>query len=78
MKKILVIGAGRSAIVLIEYLVEHSKEEDWTVTVADANPEAAKKLIGDHEVINSDLDSSITASATAGCAEAGDLRYSEL
>lgn len=52
MKKILVIGAGRSAIVLIEYLVENAKKENWTVTVADANPEAAKKLIGDHEVIN--------------------------
>ena len=35
MKKILVIGAGRSASTLISYLLEGADENNWFVTVAD-------------------------------------------
>lgn len=35
MQQILLIGAGRSASSLIRYLLEHSKQKDWQVTVAD-------------------------------------------
>jgi saccharopine dehydrogenase-like NADP-dependent oxidoreductase len=43
MKKILVIGAGRSSSVLIDYLIEHAADEDWFITVADTDIELATK-----------------------------------
>jgi saccharopine dehydrogenase-like NADP-dependent oxidoreductase len=45
MRKILLIGAGRSSISLIEYLAAHSESESWTITIADANVEAARNLV---------------------------------
>lgn len=45
MKNILVIGAGLSTHVLIEYLLKHASENDWQVTVADINIEIAKKSL---------------------------------
>ena len=48
MKKILVIGAGRSASSLIKYLLDKSKEENLEVRVADISVENAKKLLQDH------------------------------
>jgi saccharopine dehydrogenase-like NADP-dependent oxidoreductase len=48
MQKILLIGAGRSAVSLIEYLVQHSERYDWHLTIADANPEAAKQITDGH------------------------------
>lgn len=47
MKKILVIGAGRSAVVLIDYLLEHAGAEDWHITLADADLAHAKNMIAD-------------------------------
>ena len=35
MKKILVIGAGRSAIRLVKYLFDNAEANNWFVTVAD-------------------------------------------
>lgn len=46
MRKILVIGAGRSAVSLIDYLLNHAEEEQWHVTIAEANVAAAKELVG--------------------------------
>ncbi len=37
MKKILVIGAGRSASSLISYLLKHSAQYNWHITVADVS-----------------------------------------
>ena len=37
MKKILLFGAGKSATVLIDYLLEEAAEQNWELTVADAN-----------------------------------------
>ncbi len=48
MKKILVIGAGRSASSLIKYLLDKSKEENLEIRVADISIENAKKLLQDH------------------------------
>ncbi len=48
MKKILVIGAGRSASSLIKYLLDKSKEENLEIRVADISVENAKKLLQDH------------------------------
>ena len=46
MKQILVLGAGKSASVLIEYLLEQAGRNDWHVRVADLNAETARLRIG--------------------------------
>jgi saccharopine dehydrogenase-like NADP-dependent oxidoreductase len=48
MKKILVIGAGRSAFTLIRYLLNESISNDWKVTVADYNLDLAKNICLEH------------------------------
>ncbi|MCB0835865.1 MAG: saccharopine dehydrogenase NADP-binding domain-containing protein [Bacteroidetes bacterium] len=48
MKKIFVIGAGRSATNLIEYLLEHAAENQWKVIVGDYNEKLARQKVGDH------------------------------
>ena len=39
MKTVLLIGAGKSATVLIDYLIAEAKKKIWHVTIADANRE---------------------------------------
>lgn len=47
MQNILVIGAGRSASSLINYLLTHSVKENWNVTVGDVSLELVKqKTVG--------------------------------
>ena len=46
MKKILVIGAGRSASSLISYLLKNSIENNWFITVGDYSEILAKKTVG--------------------------------
>ncbi|MDA0682668.1 MAG: saccharopine dehydrogenase NADP-binding domain-containing protein, partial [Bacteroidetes bacterium] len=48
MKKILVIGAGRSAVTLIQYLLNHSTANNWQVTVADFSQDLAKQAVENH------------------------------
>lgn len=48
MKKIMVLGAGRSATVLIHYLLKNAGEWNATITVGDQSLEAAKLKVGDH------------------------------
>jgi saccharopine dehydrogenase-like NADP-dependent oxidoreductase len=48
MKKILVVGAGKSATILIRYLLEKSLEEGWWVTVADLDPRLAEQKCAGH------------------------------
>ena len=48
MKQILVIGAGRSTSSLIKYLLEHSNQYNYTVTVADIDVEHALQKINNH------------------------------
>jgi saccharopine dehydrogenase-like NADP-dependent oxidoreductase len=49
MRKILIIGAGKSASYLIKYLLDKSEQEDLLIIVGDVNFTHAKKLIGDHD-----------------------------
>lgn len=49
MKNILVIGAGRSATVLIQYFLENAVEYDWQVTVGDISEQLAAEKVGDNE-----------------------------
>ncbi|GAA4387496.1 saccharopine dehydrogenase family protein [Hymenobacter koreensis] len=39
MTRLLLLGAGRSASSLIQYLLAHLTTEDWHLTIADVNPE---------------------------------------
>jgi len=48
MRKILVIGAGRSATSLINYLLSNSQKEEWKVTVADHDINLALSKINGH------------------------------
>ena len=48
MKNILVLGAGRSAVTLIKYLLDHSNQFDWRITVADFSHNLAKNIVGNH------------------------------
>lgn len=48
MKNILVIGAGRSAVTLIKYLLQNSDSNNWQVTVADFSEDLAKRAVNDH------------------------------
>ena len=48
MKRILIIGAGRSSSALINYVLNKSTEMGWQVTVADADPNAAEAKINGH------------------------------
>jgi saccharopine dehydrogenase-like NADP-dependent oxidoreductase len=45
MKQILLFGAGKSATVLIDYLLENAATGNWELTVIDANIELAKSKI---------------------------------
>lgn len=47
-QRILIIGAGKSTGVLIDYLLEQAEVHDWYVTVVDQQLEAARERVGDH------------------------------
>lgn len=49
MKKILLIGAGRSTFSLVKYLQEHSSEFDWYLCIADRDKDLAVERAGGHE-----------------------------
>ena len=49
MKRILVLGAGRSSSALIAYLLDHSRSNEWHITVGDVSFEAAREKIGSPE-----------------------------
>jgi saccharopine dehydrogenase-like NADP-dependent oxidoreductase len=46
MKKILLFGAGKSATVLIDFLLENAESENWQLMVVDADLELARSKIG--------------------------------
>ncbi len=48
MKRILVIGAGKSSTVLIEYLLEQAQLHDWKLRVIDRELSAAQQRVGNH------------------------------
>lgn len=48
MKKILIFGAGRSATILIRYMLEEAKPNNWSVTVADADMILAEEKVNGH------------------------------
>ncbi|MEP3838179.1 MAG: saccharopine dehydrogenase C-terminal domain-containing protein [Algibacter sp.] len=49
MRKILVIGSGKSTAYLLKYLLDKSDSENLFITVGDLNLDQAKSLIGNHK-----------------------------
>jgi saccharopine dehydrogenase-like NADP-dependent oxidoreductase len=45
MTRILIIGAGRSSSSLIDYLLNHAKQYNWFITIADANKKSVDSKI---------------------------------
>lgn len=52
MTKLLIIGAGRSSTSLINYLTEHAKENNWRITVADADVHLAESKTKNKENVS--------------------------
>jgi len=48
MNNILVIGAGRSATALINYVLDQAKKHNWNVTISDNNLELAQQKVNNH------------------------------
>jgi saccharopine dehydrogenase-like NADP-dependent oxidoreductase len=48
MKNLLVIGAGRSATALINYILDQAKQHNFFITVADASIELAQQKVNNH------------------------------
>jgi len=46
MKNILLFGAGKSATILIDYLLSNAEKEDWQLTIVDADINLAQSKIG--------------------------------
>jgi UDP-N-acetylmuramoylalanine-D-glutamate ligase len=53
LKKILVLGAGRSSIYLIEYLLKHAEKNGWQVTIADLHAASAQQTVRPHAPFSS-------------------------
>ncbi|MEM6522186.1 MAG: saccharopine dehydrogenase C-terminal domain-containing protein [Bacteroidota bacterium] len=49
MKKILILGAGRSATTLIDYLLKNSRKQNWSIRIGDFNPDLAKDKCMEYE-----------------------------
>ena len=49
MEKILILGAGRSSNSLISYLLDHAKERNWQLTIADYALQLAEDKARGHE-----------------------------
>ena len=50
MKKILVIGAGRSTSSLIQYLLFNAENENWFITIADQSKDLANEAANNHNL----------------------------
>ena len=48
MRKILIIGAGKSSSFLIKYFLEHANSENLHITIGDINVSNTEQLVGNH------------------------------
>ena len=74
MRKILILGAGRSASSLIENLISNASREEWRVIVADRQQQQARSLIGN----NDDVASAIALDATDTTARVAAIDQADL
>lgn len=79
MRKILILGAGRSASSLIHYLITHADQQEWRITVADKDTASAQRLVHEgHEVAQGVALDATNASARATLIAQHDLVISML
>src|SRR5687768_4986216 len=52
MKHILLLGAGRSASVLISYLLQNAEEQNWTLTIGDISVEHLQETLVGRSFVN--------------------------
>ncbi len=72
MKRILVLGAGKSSPYLISYLLDQAEKYNWFVVVADMDLDVAKSRLGESsrgEALRFDINNSKTRSAQIGQAD---------
>ncbi|MFY0687303.1 MAG: saccharopine dehydrogenase NADP-binding domain-containing protein [Cyclobacteriaceae bacterium] len=62
MKKILILGAGRSSTSLIDYLLSYQQEKSWEIIIGELDPEVARKKFPKAQVIAFDIMNEQTAS----------------
>ena len=74
MRKILILGAGRSASSLIHHLIGNAGARNWHVTIADREISHVRPLIGDHV----DAASAIALDATDAAARADLIAKADL
>ncbi len=55
MKKVLILGAGRSSTSLIQYLLEHAIENDWNITIGEKVTAIAKMKFPEADIIPFDI-----------------------
>lgn len=48
MKNILILGAGKSSTVLIDYMLDHASQYDWHIIVGDLDLDLARQKINEH------------------------------
>ncbi|UOQ77006.1 saccharopine dehydrogenase NADP-binding domain-containing protein [Hymenobacter sp. 5516J-16] len=48
MTRILLLGAGRSASSLLQYLLQHAPQQNWQLTVADMQPAHLEPVLAAH------------------------------
>lgn len=72
MKKILLIGAGRSSTSLIGYLLQNAAPEGWELSVGDFSEEAVRQKVGDHpaaRAVRFDINDSLQTASEVGRAD---------
>jgi saccharopine dehydrogenase-like NADP-dependent oxidoreductase len=74
MRKILILGAGRSASSLIQYLIRHAREQQWRVTVADREVSNAERLVNGGDAVAK----GVALDATDGSARAALIAQHDL
>ncbi|MBK8500338.1 MAG: saccharopine dehydrogenase NADP-binding domain-containing protein [Flavobacteriales bacterium] len=79
MRKILILGAGRSATSLIRYLIGHADQQEWRLTVADKDPVLASRMVHEGLAVASGVElDAANAEARAALIASHDLIISML
>lgn len=74
MRKILILGAGRSASSLIQYVIHHAQEQQWQLTVADKEASQAERLVKEGPTVAQ----GVALDATDGTARAALIQQHDL
>ena len=73
MTNILLLGAGRTAFYLVEYLLKACEQHNWRLTIGDYNEQNIHDIVGDHERVSKikfDISDPVQARQEVGSASA--------